>query len=792
MGTPIRVLIVEDSTDDAELVLIELRRAGYDPVSERVQTAEAMKTALGREPWDLVVSDYTMPQFDAPAALNLLNQSSRDIPFIVVSGSIGEDIAVAMMRTGAHDYVLKQNLTRFVSAVQRELREAENRRQQKLTEQAKQQLQIERDELLERLKQENEDLAALTRVTANAISTLELDDLLRVLLERVMEVMHADTATILLAEGDELRVRASVGALNLSDSTHVQHVGQGFAGAVAQRLKPVYVEDAALDPLITDPLIREHGIRSMLGVPLKRNGNLIGVLHADWLAVRPCRDREVHLLEITAERCAAAIQNAQLYQEARRAAVALAESEARLRRIVDSNMIGLMFWDASCAITEANDAFLHIGGFTQDDIRARRVNWPDLTPPEYRELNKDSVRELAATGTCPPREREMFRKDGSRVPVLIGAATLPHQPGQGVAFVVDITERKQVEAALQAAEARYRALFEESPDGVLLIDAETGRTLEANEAAHKQLGYTREEFAALGPSDYEALETLEETRRRAQKVTAEGSDDFETLHRTKSGKIRNVHVWTKSLQLGERLAFHCIFEDITDRKQAEEALQALLREKEALLKEVHHRVKNNLQVITSLLRLETGRNEHPSTKSVLRDMQGRVQSMALLHETLYRSGTFASVDLGDYLKQLANHSFRALNAQPGLIQLDLDLASVRVDMDQTIPCGLLVNELISNCLKHGFPGGRTGGIRVELRPVDGGPQLRLRVSDTGVGLPPDFDSKRSHSLGLQLVSDLTRQIGGRLEIEPGPGAVFAVTFKAAEPTAATPHSDMDT
>src|SRR3989304_2850781 len=172
MGTPLRVLIVEDSVDDTELVLRQLRRAGYDPVSERVQTAEDMKTALEREAWELVVSDYSSPQFDAPAALNLLNQSGRDIPFIVVSGSIGEDIAVAMMKTGAHDYILKQNLTRFVSAVQRELREAENRRQQRLTEQAKQRLQLERDGFLERLKQENEDLAALTQVPANAIRQL--------------------------------------------------------------------------------------------------------------------------------------------------------------------------------------------------------------------------------------------------------------------------------------------------------------------------------------------------------------------------------------------------------------------------------------------------------------------------------------------------------------------------------------------------------------------------------------------------------------------------------------------
>ena len=221
--------------------------------------------------------------------------------------------------------------------------------------------------------------------------------------------------------------------------------------------------------------------------------------------------------------------------------------------------------------------------------------------------------------------------------------------------------------------------------------------------------------------------------------------------------------------------------ELAEREQAEAALQSSLLEKEALLKEVHHRVKNNLQVITSLLRLEAGRSAQPSTKSVLKDMQGRIQSMALLHESLYRSGTFAAVDLGTYLKQLTTQSFRALVPHPGAIQLRLDLASVQIGMDQAMPCGLLANELISNCLEHGFPDGGTGEVRVELHTVNGGQQLRLRVSDTGAGLPADFEAKRSHALGLQLVSGLVAQLGGTLEIGPGPVAVFTVNFTASEP-----------
>ena len=228
--------------------------------------------------------------------------------------------------------------------------------------------------------------------------------------------------------------------------------------------------------------------------------------------------------------------------------------------------------------------------------------------------------------------------------------------------------------------------------------------------------------------------------------------------------------------------------DITASKLADAALQSSLDEKVALLNEVHHRVKNNLQVIASLLRLEARRSEHPTTKSVLKEMIGRILSMALLHESLYRSATFAAVDLGGYLKQLTTQSFRASVVRPGSIRLHLNLTSVQVEMDQALPCGLLVNELISNCLKHGFPCDHNGEVRVELQPMIGGPQLRLRVSDTGVGLPADIEAKLGNSLGLQLVSSLARQIDGRLEVGPGPGAVFEVIFtpKHSEPSRSSP------
>jgi two-component sensor histidine kinase len=196
------------------------------------------------------------------------------------------------------------------------------------------------------------------------------------------------------------------------------------------------------------------------------------------------------------------------------------------------------------------------------------------------------------------------------------------------------------------------------------------------------------------------------------------------------------------------------------------------REK-ALLKEVHHRVKNNLQVITSLLRLESGRSADAGVRTVLGEMQDRILSMALLHETLYRSGSFASIDLARYVTQLAQQIFRSQTPSPA-IMLRVQAEPTSIELDQAIPCGLLVNELVSNALKHGFPGRDHGQVLLTLARV--GTELHLDVTDNGIGLPADFDTKRAASLGLQLVSDLTRQLRGTLHVGPGPGASFRVTF----------------
>lgn len=210
-----------------------------------------------------------------------------------------------------------------------------------------------------------------------------------------------------------------------------------------------------------------------------------------------------------------------------------------------------------------------------------------------------------------------------------------------------------------------------------------------------------------------------------------------------------------------------------ERRRAETSLRTSLDEKEVLLREIHHRVKNNLQIISSLLNLQSMNFSDPVLLAQFQDSQNRVRSMALIHERLYRSEDLALVDFSTYLRELTGSLVMTYSRQPQNITVTVDADAVMLDIDTAIPCGLIVNELVSNALKHGFPSGRAGQIQVEMFPE---PQFRLVVSDDGIGLPPDFDWRHSPSLGLQLVESLTRQLGGTIEISGSPGTRAEICF----------------
>jgi PAS domain S-box-containing protein len=212
------------------------------------------------------------------------------------------------------------------------------------------------------------------------------------------------------------------------------------------------------------------------------------------------------------------------------------------------------------------------------------------------------------------------------------------------------------------------------------------------------------------------------------------------------------------------------------RKRAEEALKASLQEKEVLLKEIHHRVKNNMQVISSLLSLQSRHLEDPKAIGMFKDSQHRIRSMALVHEKLYQAKDLSRIDFGQYLQNLIVYLVHSYQIDSGRVGLKIDVGGAALDINTAIPCGLIVNELVTNAIKHAFPSGRKGEIRVTLRRGTSG-KMALTVGDNGIGWPPEADFRRTETLGMQLVTMLVDQLDGSIDLEKKPGTAFRISFR---------------
>jgi hypothetical protein len=211
------------------------------------------------------------------------------------------------------------------------------------------------------------------------------------------------------------------------------------------------------------------------------------------------------------------------------------------------------------------------------------------------------------------------------------------------------------------------------------------------------------------------------------------------------------------------------------RQRAAEAVQVSLREKEILLREIHHRVKNNMQVISSLFNLQAGYIKDKEALRILKEGQTRIRSMALVHEKLYQSGDLSKIDLAGYIRSLSTHLFQVYLVDPNQVRLETEFEDVPLDINTAVPCGLILNELISNALKHAFPAGRKGVLMIRLRRGKDG-AVELRIADNGVGFPKGLDFRRTESLGLQIVSLLVGQLEGTIKLARKNGTAFTVAF----------------
>jgi PAS domain S-box-containing protein len=466
-----------------------------------------------------------------------------------------------------------------------------------------------------------------------------------------------------------------------------------------------------------------------------------------------------------------------------RADAALHDSEETFRTLATVAPIGIYVTDPTGNCLYANSRWCEMAGMTSQEALGQ--GWINgLHPQDRAEVFAKWRQMVESQGTWGMQYR--FITPDARVTWVYALAT-PQRDSAGeiiryLGVNLDITERKLAEEALRAAKDHLQTTLNAIPDLLFEVDA-SGRVLSYHAHRSDLLAAPPEVFMGKCFADFlppAATDVcMSAIREAATKGWATGT--VYSLPLPQGETWFELSVAAIPIVAGETPRFIVLTRDVTERKVAELALQAALREKTALLLEVHHRVKNNLQVIASLLRLESFRSTDAPTKSVLQDMHGRVRSMALLHETIYRKGTFAAIDLGIYVGKIASESLKSMQVNLGAVHLQLDMETLQVGLDQATPAGMLISELVSNSLKHAFPAGRAGAIDIALHPLDTPGQWRLRVSDTGIGLAPDFEEQRKASLGLQLAGDMATQMGGALHIGAGPQAVFTVDFKAEVP-----------
>jgi PAS domain S-box-containing protein len=370
--------------------------------------------------------------------------------------------------------------------------------------------------------------------------------------------------------------------------------------------------------------------------------------------------------------------------------------------------------------------------------------------------------------------RELFglRKDGTEFPVEIGLALIDSRDETLIlSSIVNLTQRKRLEH-------RFRQAVESAPNAIVMVN-ESGTIVMVNAQTELSFGYTRTEMLGqtvemLMPERFRAGHAGFRQAYLADPVSRPMGAGRELFGLRKDGTEFPVEIGLALIDSHEETLILSSIVDITERKNASDKLKEALNEKEMLLKEVYHRVKNNLQVVSSLINLQAGNVNNEETAELLKQSADRIKAMALLHEKLYHSKDLARIDFNDYIRSLVDHLLFGYGTHSDKITLKMNIDKVFLGVDTAIPCGLIINELLSNALKHAFPGDRLGEIGINFTRDQS--EYILTIADNGVGLPSELDFKKSNSLGLQLVDTLTNQLMGTMNLDRANGSTFTLRF----------------
>jgi PAS domain S-box-containing protein len=457
----------------------------------------------------------------------------------------------------------------------------------------------------------------------------------------------------------------------------------------------------------------------------------------------------------------------------------LEEQKNYTRNIIESSLDMIIAADENGMITEFNKASQDLFLYSFEEVLGQPMSILYANKKEYQKVAKT----LKDVGHFSG-EITNINKEGRKFTSLLSASQIINEKGRTIGSMGvsrDITEYRANQRKALEQKAKLESIFNSTENMMMWTMDRNYVVTTMNENTEKWTKSTFGESPILGDKllpliDRHLDENFYQGQLRAFENVFNGRpQQFEFAVKSNSGNTIWLQAFLNPVYVDEKIEeVSCLMYDNTERKEIDRKIRDSLKEKEVLLQEVHHRVKNNLQVISSILNLQSSYVNDEATLEILQESQNRIKSMSFIHETLYRTTDFSSIDFSEYIKSLSYNLIQSYRLQNCAVEFLPEIDKVSMSIDQSIPCGLIVNELVSNALKYAYKGRKKGKLIVELKEQDN--QIHLRIADDGVGLPPNFKFEKNDSLGVQLVYSLTEQLDGTIQVDSEKGTSFLITF----------------
>ncbi len=763
MGEKYDILFISDSKDEVSSIIQKLKAYNFKVQLEFIENHINLCSLLSKGTWDIILSDYNAWTVCGIEILRIIKEKDLIIPYIVIGKKIDEKAMISLIETGINDYIEEDNLHRLIPTIKREIKNTNYEKKLKNINFS----QCLTEEKFQTLLKISEFMIYTIDLNANLIDVNSaFKDFLGYYNEEILDsssiykFIHPNDKSILtngikkVMEGKfvkniEYRFKKKNGTfIQLSSNQAPIYDDQnkiiGILLVSQDITKSREIQQSINDHIHRQALIAKFGMETITekkidNVFKKATSLLAKILDVEYtkvLEILP--DKKFLKLRAGAGWHEGLVGNATVENNKNSQAgftllttapviVENLKTETRFcapKLLADHDVISGM----SVIIQGKNTPFGILGIHTK----------------EHRIFSKDDINFLQSIAN-----------------VLAGI------------IVRDFTEKE-----LRESEEKYRMLTEQSLLGTLILA--NGRIIFANKGMSNILGFSIAELLAWNLNTINQHIHPEDRQMIIENYNKILNDDISSFQSEIRMKKKNSHYlyfqqYSKRIQFQGSSALFINLIDITEQKKNESLLESSLAEKEILLKEIHHRVKNNLQIISSLVVLQEQYVKDVRILHIFKDFQSRIKVMALIHQTLYNSENLNKICLSEYIENLVNNLFKVYSAHSKHIKLQLNIENIDFNLDNATACGLIINELVSNSLKHAFSKNDNGKIVVTLKKMIND-RILLDVYDNGMGFPKDIDYKNTDSLGLKLISTITKQMDGNISIERNNGTHVKITW----------------